>query len=74
MGSVPSTMSHQQIQAAGVSGVLDLSNRGLPEVPKQVFNVAPNMRLLDLSANHLLRVPAAIQTLTNLKSLYLNQV
>ena len=74
MGSVPSTVIAQSIQNSATTGVLVLTNRGLSEIPAQVFDYTSSMRILDLSANHIFRLPAPdIEAFVNLKSLFLNQ-
>ena len=55
MGSVPSSVIVQSIESSASTGVLVLTNRGLNEVPTQAFDYAQQMRILDLSANHLFR-------------------
>ena len=55
MGSVPSSVIVQSIESSASTGVLVLTNRGLNTVPTQVFDYAKQMRILDLSANHLSR-------------------
>lgn len=74
MGSVPSSVIVQSIESSASTGVLVLTNRGLNTVPTQVFDYAKQMRILDLSANHLSRLPSLeLESFCNLKSLFLNQ-
>ncbi len=51
---------------------LNLSNRGLTEIPKEIYNLKTLTRL-NLSQNKISEIPGAIANLTNLTELYLNK-
>jgi len=74
MGSVPSSVIEKSIEKSATTGVLVLTNRGLNEMPASAFNHATSLRILDLSANHMFKLPSAdLAAFANLKSLFLNQ-
>jgi hypothetical protein len=54
-----------------VDGVLDLSNMGLKEIPKEVFDLV-KITNLGLSRNQLTSLPSDIGKLVNLKELYVS--
>lgn len=59
------------IQNAAQTGELDLSGRGLTEIPPEVWQLT-NLNRLDLEVNKLTAVPPQIAQLTNLQKLYLS--
>jgi Leucine-rich repeat (LRR) protein len=60
---------------ASSSETLDLSNRGISEIPKEIGQVT-RLKVLDLSYNQIKRLPSSIANLKKLEKLYLlrNQI
>jgi len=73
MGSGASVLLTSQVETARKTGVLVFSNRGLSDIPEQVWSLEDSIRILDMSANKLEHLTEDISFLRNIKSLFLNQ-
>ncbi|XP_072163778.1 leucine-rich repeat-containing protein 57-like [Diadema setosum] len=62
----------QHIQNAEKTGVCQLCNMGLTELPEELQRLAKNLRTLDLSSNKLAALPPSMGKFTVLKSLTAN--
>ncbi|XP_014357859.2 leucine-rich repeat-containing protein 57 [Papilio machaon] len=62
----------QHYETAAKTGVLQLSERKLKELPLEVFNLSDNLRNLDLSKNKIRCIPDEINRLKHLKQLNLS--
>ncbi|XP_063427830.1 leucine-rich repeat-containing protein 57-like [Mytilus trossulus] len=62
----------QHIDTAQKTGACQLSKLGIKEFPEDLYQLAKNLRTLDLSENKLHGLPQQIGNFTSLKSLILN--
>lgn len=62
----------QHYETASKTGVLQISNHKLKEIPEEVFTLAENLRNLDLSKNKITRVPEDLSMFKFLKQLNLS--
>ncbi|CAK1599652.1 unnamed protein product [Parnassius mnemosyne] len=62
----------QHYDTASKTGVLQISDKKLKDIPVEVFNLSEHLRNLDLSKNKISSVPDDISRLKNLKQLNLS--
>ncbi|KAI3450290.1 hypothetical protein Pfo_006955 [Paulownia fortunei] len=66
------SVTKSQFERWKATGVIALSDCGLSTIPEEVWTCGPSARVLDISHNSLLEVPAAIGCLSSIQKLLLN--
>ncbi|XP_051134417.1 LRR repeats and ubiquitin-like domain-containing protein At2g30105 [Andrographis paniculata] len=67
---VPVTKS--RLERWKATGVIALSNSGLTNIPEEILTSGTSARVLDVSQNSLLEVPATVACLSSMQKLFLN--
>lgn len=62
----------QHYETASKTGVLQISNHRLKEIPEDVFHLSEHLRNLDISKNKIAHIPEDISRLKNLKQFNLS--
>ncbi|VVC91816.1 unnamed protein product [Leptidea sinapis] len=62
----------QHYETASKTGVLQITNNKIKDIPEEVLNLSENLRNLDLSKNKISRISDEISKLKNLKQLKLD--
>mmetsp|Transcript_22374 Transcript_22374/g.37488 ORF Transcript_22374/g.37488 Transcript_22374/m.37488 type:complete len:253 (-) Transcript_22374:4-762(-) len=73
MGNGATKPKRQRIAEAQKTGVLVLSELGLKKFSKKSMRLGPTLRSLDLSKNHISKVPASVSVFVALKTLVLSE-
>ncbi|KAK4412557.1 LRR repeats and ubiquitin-like domain-containing protein [Sesamum alatum] len=66
------SVTKSQLERWKATGVIALSDYGLMTIPEEVWTCGPSARVLDVSQNSLLEVPAAVGCLSSMQKLLLN--
>ncbi|KAL0458690.1 UNVERIFIED_CONTAM: Plant intracellular Ras-group-related LRR protein 8 [Sesamum latifolium] len=66
------SVTKSQLERWKATGVIALSDCGLTTIPEEVWTCGPSARVLDVSQNSLLEVPAAVGCLSSMQKLLLN--
>lgn len=71
LGEIPDFIEQKLSSALTLNRNIDLSGKGLTEIPQEVLN-EPSIQVLNLSNNQIKSIPQALANLTDLRQLNLN--
>ncbi|KAL9169523.1 hypothetical protein ABFS82_04G084600 [Erythranthe guttata] len=70
--TIKDSIVKSQVERWKATGVIALSDCGLTTIPEEIWTSVPSVRVLDISQNSYLEVPATIGQLRSLQKLHLN--